>query len=707
MSLRQLRFLVFSGFKNKLVFADDESILSAKKNKKSSSEAYDLKSAENSDESSINNKVCVKEIDWKKVKIPKECQDFYKSQAVFVEPKKDFKFEMFSTAIQKISLLVEWNYSFEETCIILNSLEEKYCGQNKFVAENVEDIWTQLSEGKTIKSILQNSNFHIHKLESLTKEEIEELEFIHEKNKISNDADSKQLKKLSRLYLTAEKIIENYMKNKKISGMECVIHSKRQTIYQKAFGTKDLENYLNYELDTQVNVGEIGAVFTAFLYLAIYRVKCNMNMKDPTLLQKFTQYTPNDLYQTDLTAQQILLGRSGFFPCQKPNYASCKNPQINTRDATNKMFHKIVTNPYRSKNDIKNSTSLKSFPGVSTKSLIAYQLLACEIEKAFNSSDEVDYKEVNFTEILLKFIAWLGLNDHIQVDDSTKLDNRLSNTYDTSYHKDRSKTTNKAYWDYSNLMGVSGIKTSAQGLAKFADIVLHELYEENFSKSHFVGSALLNRILMYYPGAHHVVEKNALNGVESAKFFQDRYYRSLGWETRVWKDINDSETTKVTHHVNGGTGIVYISRTVLGTVETIKLDDNGGLDSIIRGMDKIETSKKQNNVKCNQSLVNSIRTDASIEPIKCPQNKVPDGFVVAMTCNSLFTEDVLELCEQLENLFKSGLSKEEYKYISTKKSEGKDEKKEKEEESEDCPHEDKYPHKNFLSKLFAWLSKKK
>ena len=43
---------------------------------------------------------------------------------------------------------------------------------------------------------------------------------------------------------------------------------------------------------------------------------------------------------------------------------------------------------------------------------------------------------------------------------------------------------------------------------------------------------------MYYPGAHHVVEKNALNGVESAKFFQDRYYRSLGWETRVWKDIN-------------------------------------------------------------------------------------------------------------------------------------------------------------------------
>ena len=63
----------------------------------------------------------------------------------------------------------------EETCIILNSLEEKYCGQNKFVAENVEDIWTQLSEGKTIKSILQNSNFYIHKLESLTKEEIEEV----------------------------------------------------------------------------------------------------------------------------------------------------------------------------------------------------------------------------------------------------------------------------------------------------------------------------------------------------------------------------------------------------------------------------------------------------------------------------------------------------------------------------------------------------
>ena len=116
-------------------------------------------------------------------------------------------------------------------------------------------------------------------------------------------------------------------------------------------------------------------------------------------------------------------------------------------------------------------------------------------------------------------------------------------------------------------------------------------------------------------------------------------------------------------------------------------------------------SKKQNNVKCNQSLVNSIQTDASIEPIKCPQNEVPDGFVVAMTCNSLFSEDVLELCEQLENLFKSGLSKEEYKYISTKKSEEKDEEKVKKEETKDCPHEDKNPHKNFLSKLFSWLSK--
>ena len=66
------------------------------------------------------------------------------------------------------------------------------------------------------------------------------------------------------------------------------IYSKQKYFFE-AFGTKDLENYLNYELDTQVNVGEIGAVFTAFLYLAIYRVKCNMNMKDPTLLQKFTQ----------------------------------------------------------------------------------------------------------------------------------------------------------------------------------------------------------------------------------------------------------------------------------------------------------------------------------------------------------------------------------------------------------------------------------
>ena len=52
--------------------------------------------------------------------------------------------------------------------------------------------------------------------------------------------------------------------------------------------------------------------------------------------------------------------------------------------------------------------------------------MACEIEKAFNSSDEVDSKEVNFSEILSKFIAWLGLNDHIQVDDCTKFDNRLS-----------------------------------------------------------------------------------------------------------------------------------------------------------------------------------------------------------------------------------------------------------------------------------------
>ena len=63
----------------------------------------------------------------------------------------------------------------EETCSILNSLEEKYCGQNKFVAENVKDIWTQLSEGKTIESILQSSKFHTDKLQSLTKEEIEEV----------------------------------------------------------------------------------------------------------------------------------------------------------------------------------------------------------------------------------------------------------------------------------------------------------------------------------------------------------------------------------------------------------------------------------------------------------------------------------------------------------------------------------------------------
>ena len=44
--------------------------------------------------------------------------------------------------------------------------------------------------------------------------------------------------------------------------------------------------------------------------------------------------------------------------------------------------------------------------------------------------------------------------------------------------------------------------------------------------------------------------------------------------------------THVTHHVNRG--IVNISRTILGTVETMKLDDNG-LDSILRGIDKLET----------------------------------------------------------------------------------------------------------------------
>lgn len=81
MSLRQLRFLIFSGFKNKLVFADDEISLSAKKNENNNNEVFELKSVENElkkDESSTNNKVCVKEVDWEKLNILKECQDFYK-----------------------------------------------------------------------------------------------------------------------------------------------------------------------------------------------------------------------------------------------------------------------------------------------------------------------------------------------------------------------------------------------------------------------------------------------------------------------------------------------------------------------------------------------------------------------------------------------------------------------------------------------------
>ena len=63
----------------------------------------------------------------------------------------------------------------DEACSILGSIEEKYCNQNKFVAENFEDIWTQLSEGKTVKNVLESFNFEVHELVSLTKEEVEEV----------------------------------------------------------------------------------------------------------------------------------------------------------------------------------------------------------------------------------------------------------------------------------------------------------------------------------------------------------------------------------------------------------------------------------------------------------------------------------------------------------------------------------------------------
>jgi len=469
MSFRKLPFLVLLGFKNKLVFANDESFFSANKTVKDKSEVLSLKSVAgklDSNNRSITNRTCVKNVEWKHINIPKECQDLYESQAVSFELEEDFKSKMYATTIQKISKLVKWNCNFDEACSILGSIEEKYCNQNKFVAENFEDIWTQLSEGKTVKNVLESFNFEVHELVSLTKEEVEELEFFHEKNQISNDTVSKNFKKLSRLYLRAEKVIENYMKNHRIPGMECVIHCNRQTIFQKAFGTKDMENYLNYELDTQVNVGEIGAAFTALLYLAIFRVKCIMNMEESNLLRKFTQYTPNQLCQTDLSAQQILLGRSGISLSSNKNYVNCKYPQKNTQNATMQMFHEIVLNPYRDNNDLKSSIPLKGFIGASTKSLYAYQLLACEIEKAFNSTYEIDSAEIKFSDILLKFVNWLGLHNHIQVDDCTKYDDRSSNIYHINYNNGRSTKQNRAYWDYSNLMGISGIKTSAQGLAK-------------------------------------------------------------------------------------------------------------------------------------------------------------------------------------------------------------------------------------------------
>ena len=58
--------------------------------------------------------------------------------------------------------------------------------------------------------------------------------------------------------------------------------------------------------------------------------------------------------------------------------------------------------------------------------MYAYQLLACEIEKAFNSTYEIDSAEIKFSDILLKFVNWLGLHNHIQVDDCTKYDDRSS-----------------------------------------------------------------------------------------------------------------------------------------------------------------------------------------------------------------------------------------------------------------------------------------
>ena len=80
MSFRKLPFLVLLGFKNKLVFANDESFFSANKTVKDKSEVLSLKSVAgklDSNNRSITNRTCVKNVEWKHINIPKECQDLY------------------------------------------------------------------------------------------------------------------------------------------------------------------------------------------------------------------------------------------------------------------------------------------------------------------------------------------------------------------------------------------------------------------------------------------------------------------------------------------------------------------------------------------------------------------------------------------------------------------------------------------------------
>ena len=70
-----------------------------------------------------------------------------------------------------------------------------------------------------------------------------------------------------------------------------------------------------------------------------------------------------------------------------------------------------------------------------------------------------------------------------------------------------------------------------------------------------------------------------------------------------------------------------------------------------------------------------------------------------MTCNSLFSEDVLDLCQQLENLFKSELLSEEYSSVRTETNE---EKEIVTEENKDCPFDDKFPYQNIFKKIIFW-----